>query len=112
MTPPPNPDAPIAFFGESNMSRQMRHEYAVALQNSGLYNFAIDNFAEEQVRNAVEIRLNYEEPGKKVLVLNAEIIKDGQTTFKTTIKEKYESKGTGQKVLLESFLQEVKRVSQ
>ena len=128
-SPVPNPNAPIAFFGDgSNISHDMRVEYAIALQNSGLYNFVLENFSEEQVENAVEIRINYsEEKGKfrgvPVLVLKADFIKEGVAWFKFTIREssdksnlstplsKSREKEYRKKVLLDRFLGEVKRAT-
>ena len=109
--PPPNPEAPMAFFGEGNMNQEMRQEYAATLQNAGLYNFILENYSDKQMENAVEIRLNYEEQKKNILILNAEFLKSGETTFKFTIKEEYEKKKQGKKVLLDRFLQEIKRTS-
>jgi len=123
---PPNPQAPLAFFGEGNADGTMKREYAVALQNAGLYNFVTETISEEQIENAVEIRLNYEEFKKlnrvPILVLNAEFLVEGVTTLKFTIKEenpktlftpisKKKEKKISRKVLLERFLMEVKRIT-
>jgi len=125
-SPVPNPSAPMAFFGESNISHEMRMEYAVALQNSGLYNFVVDNISEEQIKEGVEIRLNYSEEtgifgGVPTLVLKAEFKKEGLTWFNFTIREKSDKtdlstplskskeKNYRKQVLLERFLEEVKR---
>jgi len=109
IAPPPNLNAPIAFMGEGNMSQGMRHEYAVALQNSGLYNFSVESFSEEQIEQAVEIRLNYEEPEKNVYILKAEIIKDNSSWLSTTLKEEGKDKKERKHALMDRFLAEVKR---
>ena len=126
--PVTNPDAPLAFFGESNADHEMRYEYAAALQKSGFYNFTVEDFSEEQMGKAVEIRLNYsEEKGKfhgiPVLVLQTEILKNNTIWFKFTIRESSDknnlnntrSKNSEKKfrnqILLERFLEEVKRVT-
>jgi hypothetical protein len=123
-----NPNAPLAFFGESTANSQMRYEYAVALQKAGFYNFTAENFSEEQVENPIEIRLNYSEEqgnfnGIPVLVLKTEILKNKAVWFRFTIKEtsdkndlnnlrnKRLEKNFRKHVLLERFLEEVKRVS-
>jgi hypothetical protein len=123
-----NPNAPLAFFGESTANSQMRYEYAVALQKAGLYNFSAENFSEEDIENAIEIRLNYSEErgnfnGIPVLVLKTEILKNNKVWFMFTIKEtsdknnlnnlrtKKLEKNFRKHVLLERFLEEVKRVS-
>ncbi|MDR1812899.1 MAG: hypothetical protein LBQ87_08740 [Candidatus Fibromonas sp.] len=128
-SPVPNPNAPMAFFSDgSNINHEMRMEYATALQNSGLYNFVLENFSEEQVKNAVEIRINYsEERGKftgiPVLVLKTEFIKEEFAWFKFTIREtsdknnlfsplsKIREKNYRKQLLLERFLEEVRRVT-
>ena len=119
----------MAFFGEGNISHEMRTEYAIALQNSGLYNFVLENFSEEQMKNAVEIRVNYsEERGKfrgiPILVLKAEFVKEGVAWLKFTIKEssdknnlstplsKNREKDYRKLVLLERFLGEIKRATE
>jgi hypothetical protein len=126
--PPPNPDAPLAFFGEGNVSIETQREYAAALQNSGIYNFVTESFSEEQIKNAIEIRLNYSEDkvkfgGIPTLILKAELLKDGFTWFNVTIKEtsnknnlytprsKNSEKKFRKQVLLERFLEEAKRAS-
>jgi len=111
-TPPPNPDAPLAFFGEGNMKPEMRREYAVALQNSGFYNFALENFSEEQMENAIEIRLSYEEQKKNIYVLKAELLKQNTVWFNSTIIEEGKDKKQRRQALLERFLGEIKRVSE
>jgi len=127
-SPVPNPDAPMAFFGEGNINQEMRMEYAIALQNSGLYNFVLENFSEEQVKNAVEIRIHYSEErgrfrGIPILVLKAEFIKEGVAWFKFTIRESSDKKNLStplsknreknyrKQVLLERFLGEIKRAT-
>jgi hypothetical protein len=127
-SPLPNPNAPMAFFGPGNISQEMQREYAAKLQNAGLYNFVVENFSEEQIKNAVEIRLHYiEEVGKfqgiPALVLKAEFVKGDFVWFNFTIREKSDKdnlsnprsknneKKFRQKILMERFLEEVKRVS-
>lgn len=122
-----NPNATVAFFGEGNASKDMRYEYAAAMQKAGFYNFVSENFSEEQLNNPVEVRLQYsEERGKftgiPTLVLKAEFLKDGMSWFKFTLKEysekdnlqnlrqKNAEKKYRHKVLLERFLEELKRV--
>ena len=107
--PPPNPDAPLAFMGDGNMSPEMRREYAAALQKSGFYNFAVDSISEEQIEAAVEIRLNYEEPGKNVYILKAELIKTNSVWLSTTLIEEGKDKKARRAALMERFLAEVKR---
>ncbi|MDR1812059.1 MAG: hypothetical protein LBQ87_04475 [Candidatus Fibromonas sp.] len=123
---PPNPEAPLAFFGEGNFDLNMKQEYALALHNAGLYSFVAEDISEERVENSVEIRLDYKEESKKlnhipVLVLNAEFLKNGVTAFKFTVKEENprmfftpanmkREKKLSRQVLLEKFLMEVKRV--
>lgn len=109
LTPPPNPNAPLAFMGDGNMSPEMRREYAAALQNAGFYNFSVENFSEEQVENAVEFRLNYEEPGKNVYVLKADLIKNKSVWLSTTLTEEGKDKKERKYALLERFLGEVNR---
>jgi len=109
ITPLPNPDAPLAFMGDGNMNQEMRNEYAAALQNAGLYNFASESFTEEQVEKAVEIRLNYEEPGKNVYILKAELIKENSVWLSTTLIEEGKDKKARKYALMERFLAEVKR---
>ncbi|MDR3000522.1 MAG: hypothetical protein LBU89_04575 [Fibromonadaceae bacterium] len=106
--PPVNPDAPLAFFGEGNMKKEMRREYAAALQNSGLYNFIFEDFSEEQIKNAVEIRLNYERE-KGNLILTAEFVKNDMVWFNFTIKEEKNKKD--RQILLNRFVQEVQRIT-
>ncbi len=106
---------------------EMKQEYAVALHNAGLYTFVTEDISEETVKDAVEIRLSYQEGIKRlyrlpVLVLNAEFLKNGVTQFKLTIKEenpntfftpanrKKETK-MSRKSLLERFLIEVKNAN-
>jgi len=124
--PLPNPTATIAYFGESNTSRDMRYEYAFAMQKAGFYNFVLENFSEQQLENPVEIRLDYSEErgaftGIPTQVIKAEFIKNGIPWFKLTLKEysdklnlhprgKITEKRYRQKVLLERFIEEVKRV--
>jgi len=121
-----NPNATIAFFGESNISNEMKHEYAAALQKAGYYNFVLENFSDEQIENPVEVRLFYSEErgnfnGVPTQVITAEFLKKDNPWFKLTLKEysdklnlhpraKMTEKKFRQKVLLERFLQEVKRV--
>jgi len=116
-----NPDASLAFFSENNLSEEMRLEYAMVLQGEGLYNFITETPTEEQIENAVEIRLNYkEEKGESskvpVLVLEAEFLKAGKTWFRFILKEesdknaKKSEKKLRQKVLQERFLEETKRI--
>jgi len=123
---PVNPQATLAFFSINNLKHDTRMEYAVALQNAGLYNFITEEPSEEQIDSAVEIRLNYKEENWKfsripVLVLEAEFLKDKTTWFKFTIKEESDKsayapwsrskeKKFRQKVLLERFLEETKRI--
>ncbi|MCL2101261.1 MAG: hypothetical protein FWH22_06060 [Fibromonadales bacterium] len=92
------------------MKKDMQKEYAAALQNSGIYNFVFDNFSEEQIENGIEIRLNYGKEkieGKTHFVLKAEFIKDDLAWFSFTIKEEEKNK----QILLDRFLQEVKRIT-
>jgi len=121
-----NPGASVAFFGESNVSHDMRHEYAYAMQRAGFYNFVLDDFSEKQLENPIEVRLNYSEErgsftGIPTQVIKAEFLKNGAPWFKLTLKEfsdklnlnprsKIAEKKYRQKVLLERFLEEVKRV--
>ena len=121
-----NPNATVAFFGESNSNYDMRREYALAMQKAGFYNFVLENFSEQQLENPVEVRLDYiEEKGKftgiPTQVIKAEFLKNGVSWFKLTLREysdkenlhprdKATEKKYRQKVLLERFLEEVKRV--
>jgi len=121
-----NPSATVAFFGESDASYDMRHEYALAMQQAGFYNFVLEDFSEKQLENPVEVRLDYSEErgtftGIPVQVIKAEFLKNGESWFKFTLKEssdkqnlhpraKITEKKYRQKVLLERFLEEVKRV--
>jgi len=121
-----NPNASIAFFGESNVSQDMRREYAFAMQRAGFYNFVLEDFSEQQLENPVEIRLDYSEErgsftGIPTQVIKAEFLKNGASWFKLTLREysdkqnlnprgKITEKKYRQKVLLERFLEEVKRV--
>jgi len=121
-----NPNATVAFFGESNASRDMRHEYAYAMQKAGYYNFVLENFSEQQLDNPVEIRFDYSEErgsftGIPTQVIKAEFLKNGSSWFKLTLKEysdklnlnprdKISEKRYRQKILLERFMEEVKRV--
>ena len=122
-----NPNAPVAFFGEGNASDDMRSEYAFAMQKAGFCNFIMENFSEKQLENPIEIRLEYnEERGKftgiPTLILKAEFLKDGELWFKFSLREssdkdnlqnmrqKNAEKKYRQQVLLERFLEEVKRV--
>jgi len=123
---PVNPDATLAFFSLNNLNDETRLEYAAALQNAGLYNFITSEPSEEQIDSAIEIRLLYKEQGWKInripiLVLEAEFLKNGVTWFKATIKEESDNstympwsrskeKKFRRKVLLERFLEEVKRI--
>jgi hypothetical protein len=125
-TAPSNPNATIAFFSETNLNSEMRLEYAAALQNAGLYNFIAEELSEEQVEDAVEIRLNYKEENGKfsripILVLEAEFLKSDIMWFKFTTKEESDKntyapwsrsaeKKFRQKILLERFLEEAKRI--
>jgi hypothetical protein len=124
--PVTNPDATVAFFGESNASYEMRREYAFAMQQAGFYNFVLENFSEQQLENPVEVRLDYsEERGKftgiPTQVIKAEFLKNGAAWFQFTLKEssdkenlhprgKVTEKKYRQKVLLERFIEELKRV--
>jgi hypothetical protein len=121
-----NPNATVAFFGEGNISYDMRHEYAFAMQKAGFYNFVIEDFSEKQLENPVEVRLDYSEEkgtftGIPTQVIKAEFLKNGASWFKLTLKEysdkqnlhprgKVTEKKYRQKILLERFLEEVKRV--
>jgi len=121
-----NPNATVAFFGEGNTSSEMRREYAAALQKAGYYNFVLEDISAEQLENPVEVRLDYSEEkgnfnGVPTQVLKAEFLKKGNLCFKFTLKEysdkqnlhprgKITEKKYRQKVLLERFLEEVKRV--
>jgi len=121
-----NPNAKIAFLGEGNISNEMKYEYAAALQKAGFYNFVLEDFSDEQIENPVELRLDYSEEkgnfnGVPTQVITAEFLKKGNPWFKLTLKEysdklnlnpraKMTEKKFRQKVLLERFLQEVKRV--
>jgi len=125
--PMTNPNATVAFFGEThNTSRDMRHEYAYAMQKAGYYNFVLENFSDQQLDNPVEIRLDYSEEkgsftGIPTQVIKAEFLKNGSSWFKLTLKEysdklnlnprdKIAEKKYRQKILLERFMEEVKRV--
>ena len=104
----------------------MRHEYALAMQKAGFYNFILEDFSEKQLENSVEVRLDYiEEKGSftgiPTQVIKAEFLKNGASWFRFTLKEfsdkqnlhpraKITEKKYRQKVLLERFLEEVKRV--
>lgn len=122
-----NPNAPIAFFGKSNLDDETRLEFAKAIQKSGLYNFTTaESASTEQIQNAVEIRLNYaEEHGKfnkaPTLTLKTELFNNGALWLTFNIKEESEkivytprsrtSEKTYRKnVLIERFLEELKRV--
>jgi hypothetical protein len=121
-----NPDAPVAFFGDGDASYEMRLEYATAMQKAGFYNFILVHFSEQQLENPVEVRLNYsEEKGKftgiPTQVIKAEFLKNGVAWFNFTLKEacdkenlqprdKVAEKKYRQKLLLERFIEEVKRV--
>ena len=121
-----NPNATIAFFGEGNASYDMRREYAFAMQKAGYYNFVLENFSDQQLENPVEIRFDYSEErgsftGIPTQVIKAEFLKNGTSWFKLTLKEhsdklnlhprgKITEKKYRQKVLLERFIEEVKRV--
>jgi len=123
---PPNPHATLAFFSINNLNDEMRLEYASALQNAGLYNFITSEPSEEQIVSAIEIRLNYKEEHWRinripVLVLDAEFLKGSVTWFKVTIKEestnstympwsRSKEKQLRRKILVERFLEEVRRV--
>ncbi|MCL2207384.1 MAG: hypothetical protein FWB90_04720 [Fibromonadales bacterium] len=128
-TPPPNLNAPLAFFGVGNMKLDMQREYAIALQNAGLYNFITENISEEQVENAIEIRLNFVEEKEihfnsvPAQVIKAEFRKKDLVWFNLIIREKSDQinfsdprrkaneKKRLQKALLERFVGEVKRMS-
>jgi len=121
-----NPNATVAFLGEGNVSKEMKYEYAAALQKAGFYNFVLEDFSDEQIENPVELRLDYSEErgyfnGIPTQVITAEFLKKGYPMYKLTLKEhsdklnlsprgKVTEKKYRQKVLLERFLQEVKRV--
>jgi hypothetical protein len=121
-----NPNATVAFFGEGNSSYDMRYEYAFAMQKAGFYNFVLENFSESQLENPVEVRLDFSEErgrftGIPTQVIKAEFLKNGTSWFKLTLKEtsdkqnlhprgKITEKKYRQRILLERFLEEVKRV--
>jgi hypothetical protein len=123
----PNPNAKLAFFNESNLSQKMLLEYAVALQNAGLYNFKTENLYEEQLDNAIEIRLNYKEVKRDfhwvpILVLEAKLFKKGDLFATLNLKETgpetvYNPRDLNtaikyrQKILLERFLEEIRRIN-
>jgi hypothetical protein len=120
-----NPNAPLAFFSESNLNEDMRLKYAIAMQRAGIFNFAAEDFSEEQIENSVEIRLNYNEEktvfnGIPALRLQAEFLNDGKTKFKFTAtersamisvnpREKRREKKFRQESLLQRFIEELKR---
>jgi len=122
-----NPNAPMAFFNlESNLDDDMRLKYAVAMQKAGIFNFTAEDFSEAQIENAIEIRIDYSE--KKIalnnipmLYLQVELLKDGLTKFKFTIREQSNTittnprersreKAHRQDVLLKRFIEELKRL--
>jgi len=121
-----DPLATLAFFSVNNLSDETRLEYAAALQNAGLYTFITAEPSEEQIDNAVEIRLFYKEENWRfsripILVLEAEFLKNKVTWFKLTIKEESDKSAYTpwsrskerkfrQKVLLERFLEETRRI--
>jgi len=123
---PASSGASLAFFSESNLSHGMRLEYATALQKAGIYNFKTEIFSEEQIEKGVEIRLNYKEEKRTfsrapILVLQAEFYKNGLLWNRFTLIEnsdKFVNTPRGiksevkfrQKVLLERFLEETKRL--
>ena len=121
-----NLDAPLAWFGENNASIEMRIQYAEAMQNAGIFNFTAENFSEERIEHPIEIRMNYsEEKGKfkriPILHLQAEILEKGQLKFKFALKEESDKsthspkerareKKFREEVLLQRFLEELKRI--
>jgi hypothetical protein len=125
--PPPNPKAPMAWLSESSMNNKMQLQYAGAMQNAGLFNFVTEDFSEAQIENAVEIRIKYtEEKGKfnriPILRLKTEILEDGMVKSKFSIIEEsneivYNQRNRNremnyrQNVLLQRFLEELKRVT-
>jgi hypothetical protein len=127
-TPPPNPNAPLAFLNKGNASIEMKQEYAFALQNAGLYNFVTEDISEEQIKNGIGFRLDYkEEKGKfqgvPVMTVTAEFLKNDAVMLKFTIRETSDkdnlnnprSKKNEKKYrlhdLLARLLEEVKRTS-
>jgi hypothetical protein len=124
---PAKSDIALAFFSENNLSQDMRLEYAIALQEAGIYNFRMDILSEEQIKNSVEIRLNYkEERGKfnrsPTLILKAEFLKNGQPASKFVLTESSDKLVNNprnmkneiklrKKILLERFLEETKRIN-
>ena len=125
--PKPNPEAPLAWFGDNNLDDQTRFQYAEAMQKEGILNFITEELSEKQIENAFEIRINYsEEIGKfnriPVLRLQVELLKDEETKLKFTTREESDVSATNpmkknkekkyrQEVLLQRFLEELKRVT-
>ena len=122
-----NQNAPMAFFSpRGNLDDDMRLKYAIAMQKAGVFNFIAEDFSEEQIENAIEIRIDYSE--KKivfnsipVLYLQVELLKDDLAVFKFTIREESElisnnlreknrEKALRQEVLLRRFIEELKRL--
>jgi ribosomal protein S18 len=126
-TPPPNPKAPMAWLSEGSMSNKMQLQYAEAMQNAGLFNFVTEDFSEEQIEKAVEIRIKYtEEKGKynriPILRLKTEILEEGMVKSKFSLIEEsneilYNQRNRNreinyrQNVLLQRFLEELKRIT-
>jgi hypothetical protein len=124
--PPPNPKAPLAWFNEGKMNNRMQLQYAEAMQNAGLFNFISEDYSEELIEKAVEIRMDYiEEKGKynriPILRLKTEILEEGVVKFKFSLKEesneivtsyrdRSREKAYRQNVLLQRFIEELKRV--
>jgi hypothetical protein len=125
-SPPPNPNAPLAYLSKGSANLEMKQEYALALQNAGYYNFVTEDVSEQQIENGIGFRLDYKEEkgrfqGIPTLVLTAEFIRNDTTMFKFTIKEASDkdnlnnprNKNIEKKyrlhVLLARFLEEVKR---
>jgi len=126
LTQTSNPNASLAFFGINNLSNKMRLEYADAMQKEGIFNFTTEEPSEEQLKNAVEIRIAYTEKKAEynripVLRINVEIYEHGELKFsfriieesiKTTVdrRELIREKKYKETVLLKRFLEELKRL--
>ncbi|MDR2581430.1 MAG: hypothetical protein LBC85_10630 [Fibromonadaceae bacterium] len=124
--PKPNPSAPLAWFGVNNLDDNTRFQYAEAIQKKGIFNFIVEDLSEEQIDDAFEIRINYsEEVGKfnriPVLRLQVELLQNGETKLRFTTREesdvtanspmkKGREKKYRQELLLQRFLEELKRV--
>jgi hypothetical protein len=126
--PPPNPKAPMAWLNEGGgMNSKMQLQYAEAMQNAGLFNFVVEDFSEEQLEKAVQIRMDYtEEKGKynriPILRLKTEVLEEGTLKFKFSLIEESDEvvynnrnrnreKTYRQSVLLQRFLEELKRAT-